>query len=260
MRLAGKVALVTGASSGIGKATAWALAEAGADVALNYYSMPESAEELAGRVRALGRKALLFPVDVADQAAVEGMVGRVAAELGRLDVYVACAYYSDREFFHTADMAGFRRTLDVTMWGAFYGLRACANVMIRQGQGGNMVLISSGHAVNAIPTCMAYNMAKAAVDQMARTAALELARHRIRVNLVYPGWTDTPGERKYYSQEVLAGTGARLPWGRLGRPEEVARGVLFLVDPDSDYITGSILQIDGGVHLPWWSKRGTGEL
>jgi glucose 1-dehydrogenase len=260
MRLAGKVALVTGASSGIGKATAWALAQAGADVALNYYSMPESAEELAGRVRALGRKALLFPVDVSDQAAVEDMVGRVAAELGRLDVYVACAYYSDRELFHVADMAGFRRTLDVTMWGAFHGLRACANVMVRQGQGGNMVLISSGHAVNAIPTCMAYNMAKAAVDQMARTAALELARHRIRVNLVYPGWTDTPGERKYYSEEVLEGTGARLPWGRLGRPEEVARGVLFLVDPDSDYITGSILQIDGGVHLPWWSKRGTGDL
>jgi glucose 1-dehydrogenase len=260
MRLAGKVALVTGASSGIGKATVWALAEAGADVALNYYSMPESAEELAGRVRGLGRKALLFPVDVADQAAVEGMVGRVAAELGRLDVFVNCAYFSERELFHTADMAGFRRTLDVTMWGAFYGLRACAKVMIDQGQGGNMVVISSGHAVNAIPTCMAYNMAKAAVDQMARTAALELARHRIRVNIVYPGWTDTEGERKYYSEEVMERTGARLPWGRLGRPEEVARGILFLVGPDSDYITGSILQIDGGIHLPWWSKRGTGEL
>jgi glucose 1-dehydrogenase len=107
---------------------------------------------------------------------------------------------------------------------------------------------------------MAYNMAKAGLDQMARTAALELARHRIRVNIVYPGWTDTPGERKYFTEEVMARTGARLPWGRLGRPEEVARGVLFLVDPDSDYITGSILQIDGGVHLPWWSKRGTGEL
>jgi glucose 1-dehydrogenase len=260
MRLAGKVALVTGASSGIGKATAWALAEAGADVALNYYSLPESAEELAGRIRGLGRKALLCPVDVADQAAVEGMVGRVAAELGRLDVFVSCAYFSEREFFHTADMSGFRRTLDVTMWGAFYGLRACARVMIDQGQGGNMVLISSGHAVNAIPTCMAYNMAKAAIDQMGRTAALELARHRIRVNIVYPGWTDTEGERKYYSEEVMARTGERLPWGRLGRPEEVARGILFLVDPDSDYITGSILQIDGGIHLPWWSKRGTGEL
>src|SRR5437588_431424 len=83
---------------GVGRATGWALAGAGADVALNYYSMPESAEELAGRVRALGRKALLFPVDVADQAAVEGMVGRVAAELGRLDVFVSCAYFSEREF------------------------------------------------------------------------------------------------------------------------------------------------------------------
>jgi glucose 1-dehydrogenase len=236
-----------------------ALAQAGADVALNYLTYPEAAAELAERIRALGRRALLFEVDVADQAAVEEMVARTAAELGRLDIFVSNAFYSDEEPFTTADMAGFRRTVDVTMWGAFYGLRAAARQMVQQGQGGNVVVVSSTHAVEAIPTSMAYNMAKAALDQMARTAALELAPQRIRVNILYPGWTDTPGERKYFSEETLQKAGTALPLGRLARPEEIARGVLFLVDPASEYITGTTLAIDGGTQLPYWSGRGRGE-
>ncbi|MCS6851367.1 MAG: SDR family oxidoreductase [Gemmataceae bacterium] len=258
-KLHGKVALVTGASSGIGRATAVALAREGADVAANYLTLPESAAALADEIRALGRRVLLCPVDLVDQDAVEAMVARVAAELGRLDIFVSCAAYSDRELFYTADMAGFRRTIDVTMWGAFYGLRASVNQMLRQGGGGSVVIVSSPHARTPIPSCMAYNMAKAAIDQMARTAAIELARHRIRVNIVYPGWTDTPGERKFFTEEALRRGAAQLPFGRLARPEEIARGIVFLVDPDSEYITGSTLSIDGGSQLPWWSKRGTGE-
>jgi glucose 1-dehydrogenase len=254
--LAGKVALVTGAAAGIGRATALALAREGADVALTDLA---PCDEPAAAIRALGRRALLCPADVSDQAAVEAVVGRAAAELGRLDVLVTAAVYSDREVFHKADLAGFRRTLDVTMWGAFYALRAVTHVMIRQGQGGSVVLISSGQAQVAIPTCMAYNMAKAAVDQMARTAALELASHRIRVNIVYPGWTDTPGERKFFTEDVLHRSAAALPLGRLARPDEIARGVVFLVDPASEYVTGTTLSIDGGTRLPWWSRRGTGE-
>jgi glucose 1-dehydrogenase len=260
MMLSGKVALVTGASSGIGKATAWALAQAGADVAINFLTYPEAASELAERIGGLGRRALLCPVDVADQSAVEAMVERVAAELGRLDVFVSNAFYSDEALFHEADMAGFRRTIDVTMWGAFYGLRASVKQMIRQGQGGAVVIVSSPHAKMAFPRCMAYNMAKAAIDQMARTAAVELFAQRIRVNVIHPGWTDTPGERKFFSEEALQKAGAALPWGRLARPEEIARGILFLVDPESDYVTGSTLSIDGGLQLPWWSKRGGGDL
>ena len=258
-KLRGQVALVTGASAGIGKSTALALARQGADVALNYLTWPEAAEEVAAQIRALGRRALLCPVDVSDQAAVEAMVQRVAAELGRLDLFISNAAFSEREFFHVADMTGFRRTIDVTMWGAFYGLRASVNQMIRQGNGGSVVIVSSPHANVALPSCMAYNMAKAAIDHMARTAAIELVSHRIRVNLVHPGWTDTPGERKFFTEEVLQTAAAALPLGRLAQPEEIARGVLFLVDPDSAYITGSTLSIDGGSQLPWWSRRGTGE-
>ncbi len=131
--------------------------------------------------------------------------------------------------------------------------------MIKQGQGGSVVVVSSGHAHVPLPSCMAYNMAKAAEDQMARTAALELVGHGIRVNIVYPGWTDTPGERKFFSEEVLKSAAAALPAGRLARPEEIARGILFLLDPASEYINGTTLVIDGGASLPWWSKRGTGE-
>ena len=257
--LRGKVALVTGASSGIGKATAIALAEEGADVALNYLTLAEGAEEAAGRIRAVGRRALLCPVDLVDQPAVDAMVARVAAQLGRLDVFVSSAVYSDRDFFYKADLAGFRRTIDVSMWGSFHALRASALQMIRQGQGGSMVVVSSPHAHIAVPSCMAYNMAKAAQDQMARTAAVELLKYRIRVNIVYPGWTDTSGERKFFTEEVLQRAAAALPVGRLARPEEIARGILFLLDPASEYINGTTLVIDGGTALPWWSKRGTGE-
>ncbi len=257
--LDGQVALVTGASSGIGRATALALARAGADVAVNYLTYPEEAAGVAAEIRSLGRRAALFEVDVAEQAAVEDMIAAVARDLGRLDILVTCAYHSDEALFYEADLAGFRRTVDVTMWGAFYSFRAAAQQMLRQGRGGNLVAVSSIHALFAFPTSMAYNMAKAAVDQMVRTAALELAPHGIRVNAVYPGWTDTPGERKYFTEEALRQAGARLPLGRLARPEEIARGVLFLVDPASEYITGSTLSIDGGTQLPYWSRRGTGD-
>ncbi len=201
--------------------------------------------------------------DVAEQATVERMVQQTVAAFGRLDIAVTNAAYSDRELFHEADMAGFRRTIDVTMWGAFYLVRAAAQQMIAQGhagngQGGSIVVVSSPHAYVAVPRSMAYNMSKAAIDQMARTAAMELAEHKIRVNVVTPGWIDTPGERKFASEETIRQAGTKLPWQRLGTPEEIGRGVVFLCDPASDYITGSSLLIDGGITLPWWSNRGSG--
>ncbi len=258
-KLTGKVALITGASSGIGRATAIRLAQEGADVALNYLTMPESAEQAAAEIRAMDRKALLLQVDVTDQHAVDAMVARAARELGRIDIFVSSAVYSDREPFTTANMAGFRKTIDVSMWGAFYCLRACANQMIKQAQGGAVVIVSSPHAQIAFPNCMAYNMAKAALDQMARSAALELLPHLIKVNVIYPGWTDTPGERKFFTEDVLREAAKTTPMGRLATPEEIAHGIFFLVDPDTQYMTGSTLIMDGGLALPWWSKRGSGD-
>lgn len=257
MVLNGKIALVTGASRGIGRSTAIALAEAGADVAINYYSQQTDAESVADAVQAAGRRALLLPGDVGDRRTVDEMVEKTVSQFGRLDIAVTNAVYSDREVFHQADLAGFERTIQVTMWGAFYTLRAAARQMIEQGEGGSIVVISSPHAFIPVPRSMAYNMSKAAIDQMARTAAIELVEEKIRVNILHPGWIDTPGERKFASEEQIQRGGEKLPWHRLGRPEEIGRGVVFLCDPASDYITGSSLGIDGGATLPWWASRGS---
>lgn len=245
--LAGKVAIVTGAARGIGAATAVALAEAGASVVVNDIASPD---ETIAKIAAAGGRAQAAVADCTDQPAIEEIVARAVRELGRLDIAVSNAAYSDRELFYQANMDGFRRTIDVCMWGPFYLLRAAAGAMIAAGRGGSMVCISSPHAHKAVPGSAAYNMAKAAVDQLARTAACELAQHRIRVNIVHPGWVDTPGERKFFAEEQLTTRGAALPWGRLARPDEIARGVVFLCDPASEYLNGSTLSIDGGALLP----------
>lgn len=245
--LDGKIAIVTGAARGIGAACAIKLAQAGAHVVVNDILPPD---EVIQQIRSSGGSASPAVGDVTDRARVDAIVQETVSQHGRIDVLVTNAAYSDRELFYRADLDGFKKTIDVCMWGPFNFLRPVSNVMIDQGRGGAIVCISSPHAFEPIPGAMAYNMAKAAVDQMARTAACELAEHRIRVNIVHPGWTDTPGERKFFHEEELSDRGSELPWGRLAKPDEIARGVVFMCDPGSDYITGSTLTIDGGIMLP----------
>lgn len=249
--LKGKRAIVSGASRGIGRGIAIELAKAGAEVVVNYRSHGDEADEVVAACEAVGGKGHKIQADFGDQSAVERLVDEADALMGGIDIIVSNAVYSDRHLFVEADLDEFRKTIDVSMWGAFYFVRAAAKKMIAAGNGGNMVVISSPHAHMAIPGAMPYNMAKAANDQMARTAACELAQHRIRVNIIHPGWTDTPGERKFFSEETLAVEGAKLPWGRLGKPEEIGRGVTFLCNPANEYITGSTITIDGGIQLPW---------
>jgi glucose 1-dehydrogenase len=257
--LAGKRAIVSGASRGIGRGISIELARRGADVVVNYIGDLAEANEVCDRCREFGVTAHAVSADVADESAVGTMIDRAAELLGGLDIVVPNAAYSDRKLMIDADMDGFRRTIDVTMWGAFHMVRFGAKRMVASGNGGNIVIVSSPHAQMAIPGAMAYNMAKAAVDQLGRTAAVELAQYRIRVNLVHPGWIDTPGERKFFSEETLREQGEKLPWGRLGRSEEIGRGVAFLCDPASEYITGSTLTIDGGIQLPWREMYRTSE-
>ncbi|QDV27968.1 SDR family NAD(P)-dependent oxidoreductase [Aureliella helgolandensis] len=245
--LQGKVAIVTGAARGIGAAAAIELARAGAHVVVNDILPPD---DTLKKITMVGGTGSAGVADVTDRAAVDQLVQSTKDTHGRIDLLVTNAAYSDRELFYKADLDGFQKTIDVCLWGPFNFVRAVANVMIEQGTGGAMVCISSPHAFKAIPGAMAYNMAKAATDQMARTAACELAEHRIRVNIVHPGWTDTPGERKFFHETELNARGSELPWGRLAKPEEIARGVLFLCEPGSEYINGATLPIDGGALLP----------
>ncbi|MCA9110446.1 MAG: SDR family oxidoreductase [Planctomycetaceae bacterium] len=259
MTLNGKNILVTGASRGIGRGCALQLAKSGANVGINYRSHPDEAEEVAELVRQEGGTPVLLQCDVADHAAVEEMFAEYVKQAGRIDGFVSNAAYSDRENMVDADMEGFRRTIDVTMWGAMFGVRTAAQHMIRQGGGGSIVVVGSPHGSLAIPTAMAYNMAKASIEHMARTAAVELAKHRIRVNIVSPGWIDTPGERKFFSEDELSEGAAGIPWGRLGQPEEIGGLIAFVMSDACDYMTGSTLLMDGGISLPWWSNRDEGK-
>jgi len=272
--LRGQTALVSGASRGIGLAIGVALAEAGATVAFNYYDDPHEAPAAIERLATAGRRAILVQGDVARLEDVERMVAETVTAFGRLDIAVASAAFSEREPFYEANVAAFHRTVDVTMWGSFNVVRSAARQMIAQASGspadtspkageiaranGSIVVIGSPHAYTAVPCSMAYNMSKAAVDQMVRTAAIELVEHRVRVNTVTPGWIDTPGERKFASDETIHRAAEKLPWKRLGRPDEIGRAVVFLCDPGSDYITGSALLVDGAITLPWWASRGSG--
>lgn len=249
--LLGKRALISGSSQGIGRGIAISLAEAGAQVSINYRSHAEEAEQVARLCREQGVAAHTLAADMGDRQAIEGLVDEATERMGGLDILVSNAAYSDRHLMLESDLDEIQKTVDISMWGAFHLVRCGARKLVDAGRGGNIVVISSPMAKMAIPGAMAYNMAKAANDQMARTAAVELASHRIRVNLIHPGWIDTPGERKFISEEKLQVEAAKLPWGRLGRIDEIGRGVVFLCDPASEYITGSTLTIDGGIQLPW---------
>ncbi len=251
--LRGKTAVVTGASLGIGRAAAIALGQSGARVVVNYRSHDKDAEDVVRAICEAGSQAIKVQADVADQSAVERLIGQAASHFGSVDIAVSNAAFSDRELFYKADMAGFRRTINVTMWGAYHLLRASVQQMIGQGTGGTIVMVSSPHASIPFPTAMAYNMSKAAIDQMAKTAALEVARFGIRVNIIHPGWIDTPGERKFSSEQTLQAGGSFIPLGRLGTSEEIAEAILVLCDPKHAYMTGATLLVDGGISLPWWS-------
>jgi len=242
--LSGKVAIVTGAARGIGAACAQKLAAAGAHVVVNDILEPT---ETISLIESAGGMATAAVGDVTNRERVAEIVSQTKTEQGRIDYLVTNAAYSDRELFYQANLEGFEKTINVCMWGPFNFLREVSNVLIEQGEGGAIVCISSPHSYVAIPGAMAYNMAKAAVDQMARTAACELAEHRIRVNIVHPGWTDTPGERKFFHESELSEKGGELPWGRLAKPEEIASVIAFLLSEEASFINGVNLPVDGGV-------------
>lgn len=248
--LRGKTAVVTGASLGIGRAAAIALGRSGANVVVNYRAHAAAAAEVVEAVQRAGAQAIAVQADVADQQAIEDLVAQAVDRFGAVEIAVSNAAFSQREPFYKADMAGFRRTVDVTMWGAFYLMRAASQRMIDQGSGGAIVMVSSPHAFMPYPNCMAYNISKAAVDHMAKTAVVELAPFRIRVNILHPGWTDTPGERKHATEEELRSAGGTIPLGRLGTSEEMADAILVLCDPRHSYMSGATLLVDGGITLP----------
>ncbi|TWT76739.1 Glucose 1-dehydrogenase 2 [Planctomycetes bacterium CA13] len=249
--LKGKRAVVSGSSRGIGRGIAIELAKAGADVVINYRSSPNEADEVVQICSDYGVQAYKVASDMGVQKEAEGLAEQAAELLGGLDIVVSNAAYSDRRLMLKQDLDEFRKTIDVTMYGAFYFLRRASQILVKANNGGNIVVIGSPMGHLGMPGAMPYNMAKAALNQMAMTMACELSEYRIRCNMVHPGWIDTPGERKFFSEETLQKKGRELPMGRLGRADEIGRGVVFLVDSASEYVTGSTLTIDGGIQMPY---------
>jgi glucose 1-dehydrogenase len=249
LKLAGKTALVTGASRGIGRAIAVEYAREGANVVVNYARHREEAESVANEIRALGRQAMAHPADVGRREQVSALFEAAKAAFQRLDIVVANAAFSIRKPLLDLTVEDVEKTWAVSLWGVFHTCQEAARHMVAQG-GGNIIIISSVHALRPYPRASPYNGAKAAVNQMAATWAIELAGKGIRVNVIEPGWTDTPGERAFYSEEDLAAGGAKLPLGRLAAPEEVARAAVFLASNDASYVLGAVLRVDGGFTLP----------
>jgi len=252
-RLEGKMALVTGASRGIGRGIALCLAAEGADVVVNYCTHSDEAQEVVETISALGRRALSVQADVAQREAVAGLIAATVESFGRLDIAVANAAYTIREPVLEADWEHVQQVSQVSQFGVFHTCQLAARQMVTQAGagagGGKIVIISSILEEVPAPGSAAYNMAKAAINHLGRTMAAELASHHINVNMVNPGWIDTPGERRFASEEQLRQAGERIPWGRLGTPEDIGRAVVFLVSDEADYITGATLRVDGGFLL-----------
>lgn len=247
IRLDGKVALVTGGSRGIGRGCALALARSGADVIVNYVSRKDAADEVVKQIEAMGRRAIAVQADVADRAQVERMVENALSAFGAIDVLVSNAVTSTRKTFLETDLETLKRTMDVAFYGNFHVCQCVARWMAENKRGGSIIVIGSVHAVYPLRKAFDYNVAKAALHHMANIMANELAPHRIRVNTVIPGWIDTPGERKWVPDEELYRQGARLPWGRLGTPEDVANVVVFLASDAAEYVSGSTYHVDGAL-------------
>lgn len=249
-RFEGKVALITGASLGIGRGIALSLAQEGANVIVNYRSHQTEAEEVAAEIEQMGGKALIWQADVSDRDAVKQMVAGAVEHFGKLDVAVANAAISIREPVVDATWENVERTIQVSQFGVFHTCQLAAQQMTKQpinGRSrGKIVVISSIHEEMAPVASGAYNMAKAAINHLARTMAAELASAKINVNVVNPGWIDTPGERRFYSESEIAEAGKRIPWGRIGVPEDIGKAVAYLASDDADYVTGTVLRVDGG--------------
>jgi glucose 1-dehydrogenase len=201
-------------------------------------------------VEAMGRRALIWQADVANRAAMEEMFAAAASHFGRIDIAVANAGMSIREPFLTAKWENVLHVLEVVQFGVFHTCQLAAQQMVRQERigrsAGKIIVISSIFAELPAPTSAAYNMAKAAINHLVSTAAGELAEHHINVNVINPGWIDTPGERNYASEAEIQEGAKRLLWQRLGRVEDIGQAVAYLASDAADYVTGSMLRVDGG--------------
>jgi NAD(P)-dependent dehydrogenase (short-subunit alcohol dehydrogenase family) len=246
-RLAAKVAIVTAAGQGIGRACAVRFAAEGARVIVNDIR-PDAAEEVVGEIVAAGGYATSFVADVAQSERVQAMVTETVARFGRLDVLLNNA--ASPAFGRVEDMTDelWRAVFAVTLDATFYGMRAAIPAMAVNG-GGSIINTASAAGLGGVAGLVAYGAAKAAVLNLTRTAAIEAAARKIRINAICPGSIDTPPLRMFVDALPggRAGFERQIPAKRIGQPEEIANVALFLASDEASYLTGSVIVADGGV-------------
>lgn len=250
MLLQGQRILITGASRGIGRATAVECAKHGADIGLNVFKDPEATATLVAQIEALGRKVVVFDGDVADADNAEAFITAGVKGLGGVDAFVSNAGICPFHSFLDMPRNIMRRTLDVNYTGAWFMCQAAANQMVKQGKGGSIVAISSISALVGGEMQSHYTPTKAAVHSLMQSAAIALGRYGIRCNSVMPGTIATDinkddladATKREYMEK-------RIPLGRLGRPEDIAKVVVFLASDLAAYVTGAAVLTDGGMFV-----------
>ena len=245
MTLVGKVALVTGGSRGIGRAIALKLAENGADVALNYAGNTAAAEEVKAAIEQMGRKALLIQCSVADTDGVQAMVNQVVKELGRLDILVNNAGIPRDGLLMRMKEADWDDVMNTNLKGVYNCSKAVMRTMMKQ-KSGRSVNMASVVGEMGIAVQANYAAAKAGVIGFTKSLAKEVASRGITVNAIAPGFIATD-MTSVLSDDQKAEMARTIPLGRAGQPEDVANAVLFLASEGAAYITGQVLNVDGGM-------------
>ena len=246
--LSGKVALVTGASRGIGRHIALSLAEAGADVAVNYAGNEAKAQEVVDEIKSLGRRAFAVRANVASFAEVEAMVRQVTKEFGRLDILVNNAGITRDNLLMRMKEDDWDAVIETNLKGVFNGVKAVSRTMMKQ-RSGRIINLSSVVGVMGNAGQANYAASKAGIIGLTKSAARELASRGITVNAIAPGFIETDMTAKL-EEETQKQLISQIPLGRLGQPQDVARVVRFLASDDAAYITGQTLHVDGGMAMP----------
>jgi len=246
--LKGKVAIVTGASKGIGAGIARSLAAAGAAVVVNYASSKDGAERVVANIKAKGGKAVAVKGDVAKAADVRSLLDETKKAFGALDVLVNNAGVYKFEPLNDITESEFHRQFDTNVLGTILATKEAARHF--GPNGGSIINISSTASVDAIPTASVYSATKGAVDTLTRVLAAELGPRKIRVNVIAPGGTETEGLHSagVIGSDFEKAMVARTALGRLGQPEDIARVAVFLASDDSAWLTGERIVAAGGYH------------